>query len=212
MTQPGEDLAGQDEPYTLIELTHGLETVSTRLDQTEDHFGGALDKVSKAVLEVRVQLAELLKKEAEKDTQPRAWAARATPAQWDELVQWVDWMQASYGALPEFDIPPCWPAHPGMVEELAGLFHSWKRAQIADHLAEKTGSNDLTGWHDRWLWPFRQRAKSGHYRTTNCKDRHVRERVTAQPTGRQYLPASACPADNGDRVDDGFHAARPQQP
>lgn len=186
-----ESMVDQVEPYTLTELSNGLEAVATRLDQTEDHFGGTLDKVSKAVLELRDQVAELIKKQAEKDIDPQPWIDRATPAQWAELVEWVDWVQANYGALPEFDIYPCWPAHTGLVEELAGLFHSWKRAQIVDELGEKAGSNDLTGWHDRWFWPFRQRAKGGHYRTTNCKDEHKVERVTAKRTDRQYLPIDA---------------------
>lgn len=198
MTKPddADALIDQAQPYTLTELSSGLEAVSNRLDETEDHFGGALNKVSRAVLELREQLAPLLKKEPEKDHEPRPWLARATPAQWAELMTWVDWMQASYGALPELDIQPCWPAHPGMVEELAGLYHSWKRAQIVDELGEKTGSNDLTGWHDRWFWPFRQRAKGGHYRTTNCKEgKHIAERVTAKPTDRQYLPGNTQRSD-----------------
>jgi len=181
----------QAEPYTLGELSNGLQALAARLDQTEDHFGGVLDKVSAAVLELRDQVAELIKKQAEKDIAPRPWIDRASPEQWGELVGWVDWMQARYGALPEFDIAPCWPAHTGLVEELAGLFHSWKRAQTVDELAEKTGSNDLVAWHDRWFWPLRQRAKSGHYRTTNCKETHKVERVTAKPTDRQYLPEAS---------------------
>jgi hypothetical protein len=183
-----DDDQDNNDPYTLIELSNGLEALARRLDQTEDHFGGALEKVSKAVLEVRGQLAELLKKQAEKDIPPQPWADRATRAQWDELVGWVDWLQRSYGTLAEFEIYPCWPAHLGMVEELGGLFHSWKRAVITDELATTTGSSDLTAWHDRWLWPLLQRAKGGHYRTTNCKDRHVPERVIPKSTDRQYLP------------------------
>lgn len=183
----------RDDPYTRTELSHGLEAVSNRLDQTEDHFGGVLEKVSAAVLELRDQVAQLLKKEAEKDIEPRPWVARATPAQWAEMAGWVDWMQASYGVIPDFEISPCWPAHIGLAEELAGLHHSWKRAQISDELGEKTGSNDLTGWHDRWLWPFLQRIKGGHYRMSNCREMHQHEssRGTAKPTDRQYLPGNA---------------------
>ena len=192
MSQPDPQNHQDDlEPYTLVELANGLEELANRLDQTEDHFGGALEKVSKAVLDVRGQLAELLKKPAEKDVPPRAWAARATRAQWNELADWVDWLQLSYGALSDFDIYSCWPAHFGMVEELAGLFHAWKRAVIADELAAATGSSDLTAWHDRWLWPLLQRTKGGHYRTTNCKDRHVPERVTSKLTDRQHIRTGA---------------------
>jgi len=83
-----------------------------------------------------------------------------------------------------------------MVEELAGLFHSWKRAVIADELATATGSSDLTARHDRWMWPLLQRAKGGHYRTINCKDRHVPERVAPKPTDRQHVPADRRRASN----------------
>ena len=188
----GDDNAGADaqEPlYTVSELASGVEALAVRLDQTEDHFGEALEQMSNAVVQLQEQLAELLKRQAEKEIEPRPWVDRASPAQWRELVGWVDWLQAKYGALPEFDIPPCWPAHVGLVEELAGLFHSWKRSLIMDELNEKNGSNDLTAWHDRWLWPFRERAKGGHYRTTNCKDTHKVERITAKPTDGQFLPA-----------------------
>ncbi len=188
MSQPEPDDDQDDvDPYTLAELSNGLEALIKRLDDTEDHFGGALEKVSKAVLEVREQLGELLKKPTEKDIPPQPWTDRATRKQWDELVDWVDWLQRSYGTLAEFEIYPCWPAHLGMVEELAGLFHSWKRAVIADELTAATGSSDLTAWHDRWLWPLLQRVKGGHYRTTNCKDRHVPERGIARKTDRRYL-------------------------
>lgn len=192
MSQPEPDNDQDDvDPYTLDELSQGLEALADRLEQTEDHFGGALEKVSKAVLEVRGQLAELLKKQAEKDVPPQPWVDKATRKQWNDLVDWVDWLQRSYGTLAEYEIYPCWPAHLGMVEQLAGLFHSWKRAVIADELASTTGSSDLTAWHDRWLWPLLQRAKGGHYRTTNCKDRHVPERITSKPTDRQFIPINA---------------------
>ena len=212
----GEELVdSEDEPYSLTELSNGLEALANRLDQTEDHFGGALDKVSKAVLELRDQVAELIKKQAEKDIEPQPWTDRASPAQWDELVNWVDWLQAKYGALPEYDIPPCWPAHTGVVEELAGLFHSWKRAQIVDELAEKSGSNELVAWHDRWFWPLRQRARSGHYRTTNCKESH---RSNGSPRNRPIgntcpatAPAAAQPQRNNERRPNDEHSTDRQR-
>ena len=189
MSRPLPDDDQDDgEPYSLDELSQGLEALASRLDQTEDHFGGALEKVSKAVLELRSQVAELLKKPTEKDTPPRSWADRATQAQWNELIDWIDFLQRNYGTLAEYEIYPCWPAHLGMVEELAGLFHSWKRAVINDELATATGSSDLAAWHDRWLWPLLQRVKGGHYRTTNCKDHHVPERGAPRPTNRLHVP------------------------
>ena len=196
MTNPPDGVDDDEaaaRPWTPAELSAGLQALADRLDTTEDQFAAALEKVSRAVVELRGQPAT-----QQDDTEkrpPRPWTVRATTAQWDELVTWVDWMQANYSTISDYDIPPCWPAHTGIVEELAGLHHAWKRAQLADEAGETTGSIDLTGWHDRSLWPFLHRAKSGHYRTTNCKDRHVYERVTSTPTNRQHLAATALEGD-----------------
>lgn len=170
--------------------------MASRLDQTEGRFGGALEKVSKAVLEVRGHVAELLEKPTEKDTPPKPWADRATQAQWDELV---DWLQRSYEVLAEFKIYPCWPAHLGMVEEIAGLHHSWERAVVTDELATTTGSSDLTAWHDRWLWPLLQRAKGGHYRTATLEP-------AAEDPGNARLLAAAALRDAIERARSRCHA------
>ena len=42
------------------------------------------------------QLATLLKKEREKDVEPRRWATRATRQAWDALIDWVDELNTSY--------------------------------------------------------------------------------------------------------------------
>ena len=60
-------------------------------------------------------------------------------------------------------------------------------AVINDELGKQTGSNNLTAWHDRWLWPCLRRMKSGHYRTTNCRDRHTIESAAAAITDRSHL-------------------------
>jgi hypothetical protein len=75
------------------------------------------------------------------------------------------------------------------VEDLAGLHHAWTIAVIHDELGKHTGSNNLTAWHDRWLWPALRRMKTGHYRTTNCRDRHHPENSNTWPTDRDFLPA-----------------------
>ena len=81
-------------------------------------------------------------------------------------------------------------AHPGIVEDVAGVHHAWKIAVIDDQIGRKIGGNNLTAWHDRWLWPFLRRLKTGHYRTTNCRsDHHEPERLNVAPTDRQLLPS-----------------------
>ena len=172
-------------------LWNGFEELTTRLDTTEDSLAATLDTLSTDVADLKTQLALLLKKEQEKDIKPRRWAARATRKDWDNLIDWVDQLAADYSLLGDYTIPPCWPAHPGVVEELAGLHRSWTRAMIADELAKTSGGNDLTAWHDRWLWPCLRRMKSGHYRTTNCRDRHQVERGMASLTDRKLRPSPA---------------------
>lgn len=102
MTTPDPD-AGQDHPpFSQEELSNALIALAARLDNSEDHFGNALEKVGAAVLQLREQLTELLAQEAEKDVVPRPWSARATSTEWVQLIHWVDWMQASYGTLNGF--------------------------------------------------------------------------------------------------------------
>lgn len=112
---------------------------------------------------------------------------RATPEQWAELIGWVDWRQARYGVLPEYDIAPCWPTHTSIVEELVGLHHPWKRAQLADQQADTTGSNDVVGWQDRPFWPLRQRAKTATTAPPTAKKDTSRNGSPRNlPTGSTY--------------------------
>ena len=188
-----EEASDPTEPTTVGEdrvtlVWNGLAELTTRLDGTEDAVAAALDTLTAAVADLKTQLTALLAKEREKDVPPRRWAARATRKDWDQLVVWVDELNADYSLLGDYTIPPCWPAHPGVVEDLAGLHHAWTIAVINDELGKQAGSNNLTAWHDRWLWPCLRRMKAGHYRTTNCRDRHHREGSTAAMTDRGFLP------------------------
>ena len=92
---------------------------------------------------------------------------------------------------------------PGDVEDLAGLHHAWTIAVINDELGKQTGSNNLTAWHDRWLWPCLRGMKSGHYRTTNCRDRHPpggqhRGDETDRASSRTRADATKEGAETGD--------------
>ncbi len=159
------------------------------MDDTEDSLATTLDALSTDVDNLKTQLPLLLKKGQEKDIKPRRWAARATAADWAALAVWVDQLNTRYSLLGDYAIPPCWYAHPGVVEELAGLWRSWTRTMIIDETAKESGDTSLTAWHDRWLWPALTRLKAGHYRTTNCRDYHQTERVTTAPTERGIRPS-----------------------
>ncbi|MFG1928932.1 hypothetical protein [Cryptosporangium sp. NPDC048952] len=58
------------------------------------------------------------------DRQAREWHELDTAERleaWAELVDWVVWLHDRYELSVEERLPPCWPQHPGLVEELAAL-------------------------------------------------------------------------------------------
>lgn len=125
---------------------------------------------------------------------PRRWAARATPDDWDALVDWVDELRSTYSLPNGYVVPPCWPAHPGVAEELAGLHRAWVNAVLVDEQAATEGSSAVAAWHDRWLWPTLQRFKTAAYRISNCTQKHVTDTSALPATDRTLLPSTAGPA------------------
>ncbi len=184
---PVDEPGSFTERLTLIE--NGLEALAGRLDDTEDAIATTLETIGGEITDLKANLAQLIAQEREL-VKPRRWAARASRDDWNNLVNWVDELTGDCSLLSDYTIPPCWPAHPGVVEELAGLWRSWIHAVINDARAKKHGSADLTAWHDRWLWPCLVRLKSGHYRITNCRQQHQLERSGSTATDRDQLPFS----------------------
>jgi hypothetical protein len=110
-------------------------------------------------------------KQPEPPPVPQPFRGRASEQDWGELVDWVDWLLATYQPTNEHRIAPCWPAHDGAVEHLCGLHHAWRAAMLKD---EHGGPNDAAAyWHKNFLWPVlsdvsrmipNQCATSGHTR------------------------------------------------
>lgn len=127
---------------------------------------------------------------------PRRWAERATAEDWHRLADWVDALNADYSLESSVLVPPCWPAHPGVVEELAGMWRAWFAAQRADEDAAGDGSAELAAWHDRWLWPALRRIHRNHYAISGCSpERHMREQSASKPSDRSLLPPAPLPVD-----------------
>ncbi|MFH8337757.1 hypothetical protein [Streptomyces sp. AM6-12] len=116
---------------------------------------------------------------------PRSWTARATPAEWAELADWVDWLHAQYQPQGEYRVPPCWPQHPGAAEELAGLHASWKAAMLAAEQAEDGGDQALY-WHDRYLWDTL--ARTNRVIPNVCRNTGHARLKQLPPTDRTGLP------------------------
>ncbi len=116
---------------------------------------------------------------------PQRWADRATADDQTALFDWVDALTDDYSLSSDWPMKPCWPAHPGVVEELAAVWRAWIPAAIADDAAGADGSGALTAWHTQWLWPCMKRITKDHYGITSCKpDKHEAKRSNRPLTDR----------------------------
>ena len=75
-----------------------------------------------------------------------------------ELWTWLDavviWVNHEYVWDPEGTIPPCWPLHPHIVQEVAVMADQSRRASVA------LDSNALEEWHRYTLPGFLERLRS----------------------------------------------------
>lgn len=59
---------------------------------------------------------------------------------WRRLAEWVEWLEGAYA--PWVTLPPCWPAHEGLVVELR-MFRQWHRWLMS----QATQPADGVRWH-----------------------------------------------------------------
>ncbi len=120
--------------------------------------------------------------EPQKDPPPQAWVDCATAEEWRELATWVEWLHTTYDLRANTGVPACWPAHPGVVEELAALHAAWRQAADESRPAEKdvdgvksrgaqADTSSLIYFHDRWLHPLLTRVMV-LYRIGDCRQGH----------------------------------------
>ncbi|MEV5139490.1 hypothetical protein ACFZB6_18305 [Streptomyces syringium] len=124
------------------------------------------------------------------------WSLRASARDWQDLAAWVDWLRAHYVTQPHLHIAPCWPAHGGVVEELAALWSSWRAAAQRDADPTRVG-NDLTHWHQNLLWPTIERIRL-NYPIAECEADHIAD-PPAPPTDTDALTAVMAEAAAGRR-------------
>ena len=73
------------------------------------------------------------------------WHAMAEPEYvlaWDQLREWTTWLISRYRLVLEDRIPPCWPEHPELIEELWAL-RAWR---IEAYSPEGNGQSAVY-WH-----------------------------------------------------------------
>ena len=168
-----------DPPFNDLDLGE----LEARVVAGETATADAIDAIGRELVSVKELVAKLLEQEQAKTAQ--RWAAYATDDEWTALAAWVDALNSEYSLNRQYTIPGCWPEHPGVVEDLAGLWSSWKKSAIAAQTARRGGTNDYIAWHDRWLWPTLKRLREGHYDIANCRQNHFQPVIAAdQPRKR----------------------------
>lgn len=215
-TRPHDGSAQRSADVALGELVDqldsGLRQLAQRIDDHEDQILDTLESLAAELDTLRDELdgktttSQTVTRKRPGDTatggspdtgdttdeppKPRRWAARATAEDRDALVDWVDELRSTYSLPSGYVVPPCWPAHPGVVEELAALYRAWVSAVLTDEAAALEGSSALSAWHDRWRWPALHRFKGAGYRLSNCTQKHVPEETAAIPaTDRVLMPS-----------------------
>lgn len=144
-----------------------------------------LDDLEKTLLELAKETRkQQAAKQRERDWVPVAWTDRASQEEWRDLVAWVDWLRGTYDVIDERSIPPCWPAHRGLANELAALHRSWIAAQKSDH--DEKDHQALMHWHDRWLAPAMARVRM--YGTRQCGARNHEPVIMPSPTDHSLIP------------------------
>lgn len=120
------------------------------------------------------------------DAVPHRWATLATEEDWATLVDWVDDLVLTYELGDK--LKPCWPAHAGVVEELAALYAAWRQA------AKKSTADDdaYAFWHDRVLVPTLERVGGGFYPMRSCRTQHDKP-PAATLTNRATMPSPTLP-------------------
>lgn len=140
-------------------LPDQIENLRGLVDQIGVEAVSRLDALEVVVADLRRKRAEPARDDdaPDKILTPKPWAATATDTGWDVLYDWVDWMADTYGVSARV-LPACWSAHPGLVEELAGLRAGWVQARLA---CIAGASDQMSYWHDRSLYALLDRIKGG---------------------------------------------------
>lgn len=100
---------------------------------------------------------------ADTDTDQHQQLDRAMRA-WQRLHPWVDWLVATYKLTAV--IPPCWPVHPTIREELIGLRVAWTGAW------SNTASHEAVVIFHEKLANARTRLLDGNWGHPRCPGRH----------------------------------------
>ena len=104
-----------------------------------------------------------------------------TAEEWDRLIVWVDGICASHAVTA---IPPCWLAHPDLVNQLEALRCAWEAA-AAHHPGP-----ELISWYTYSWRPFLSYVQS----IDRCRNGHHQPDPAATVTDVGFHPLAAAEA------------------
>src|SRR5487761_1233725 len=105
---------------------------------------------------------------------------------WRRLADWLRWFVSRYHLAGR--VPACWYRHPGLVDELKGLWYHHQQVSDPPRLPADSEpfagltkpddaavlDSDYEEWHEvRWRWMIGPLADAAGYRECLAKNRHV---------------------------------------
>lgn len=147
----------------LVQQAEIISRLRTDLDQLAS-------EITDAYADVLARFESLDSSPDSTSNSPTAWCWRslgpgAQEELWAQLKDWVSWLRHRYPLAKK--IPPCWPDHPELVEELTALWLAW-HAAYEQRDASLTAAAD---WHDRWLPGVLHRLEHGIF-AVDCSQVH----------------------------------------
>ena len=164
-----DDLTGDLDARRLGILERDIEQIKSDQERIID----ALEELARADGDVAA---------SEELTPCIAWVEQASEDDWAHLMDWADWLAQTYDATAH-SLFPCWPRHPGIVEDLAGLKLSWEHATSTAADSQWSRTEALAYWHDRYLTGFIARLTQFHG-SKGCSTRHEERRARPMETDR----------------------------
>lgn len=189
------ELTADTTPAALSELDSRVEQIERLLARLVKAFNTHRETTGEEIQATATALADLQRMLTSAVDSPTVdgpgvtpWTERATAQQWHDLATWVDWLCQTYEFRAEVQIYSCWPAHLGIVEELAALWDAWRDAAGRSAVdGAPPGDNDaLAFWHDRYLAPCVHRLHA-IYSFKECRHQHE-SGASATLTDRDLLP------------------------
>lgn len=175
----------------LSEVCEQVGRLSARVYSAEEAIGGQagmLAETADLAREVSRLAAAVTAEESPADGQPvpvhprrPAWAGMNRAEYIKALRDLAGWVTSVL--FPRYPatalvLPPCWPAHPTVVEELDWLYWDW----TGWVLGPDARSRDAADWHDRWLPGVLVRVRP-ELASCGQQGRH------AKPSGQRRVPA-----------------------